>query len=600
MNAIIHTEHGEWVYPVMYLLAFMISSAYLLFETRKNRWPADSVVLMLGLTILSAVIGSKIVFLSATDYLSLFSHGSLPETYEKSFLGGLAGGLAGMLISLRLLKLPLEIGDKVALILPLSMAAGRTGCLFAGCCFGTVTKSPLAIVYAAGAPAYNIHLSSGLIGQGSANSLAVHPVPLYEILFSIIILVIFLRFRSFPKIPGNRMFALVSLYSFLRFGGEFLRYQPLESALSTAQIATLISGCFFLLIVLYRETGSKAYIRRPAASASSSGKLQVTGITLTGTILTANWFVPVEYFLITTTLGLLLIYYVYRSGLVKILHYRTLKYAWVPLVSVSFIVAFTTSSKSDSTDKSFFRYSFGFFNGKYGAWDIERGRVVEECGCGSCYDTYPDWDGIERSYRYTGGGASLEYVTEKSEYSSSIFGLRVQSGQTVTPAASTERRNLSAENEFTFLINPFYRYEGKFIGFGAGMHLGTSPFRNLGNESGSRGHMEQDKVKFLPMLYLRLLRHDRLFIEGRIYDAELGGVPLMHYQLGTGVGFTMNDRLGSFRLGISDWGFYIEPDFPLFNSTDVFGRFVIDRQSGSQIDNQFHVSVGLRYTPSLK
>lgn len=61
----------------------------------------------------------------------------------------------------------------------LSIAIGRFGCFFAGCCFGQPSDLPWAVVHPYGSPAYWNHVAQAFIADTVRASLPVHPFPLY-------------------------------------------------------------------------------------------------------------------------------------------------------------------------------------------------------------------------------------------------------------------------------------------------------------------------------------------------------------------------------------------------------------------------------------
>jgi prolipoprotein diacylglyceryltransferase len=69
--------------------------------------------------------------------------------------------------------------DAMAPAVPAALVFVRIGCLLAGCCYGTVALVPWAIQYAPGTPAYIDHVHHGLLVEGAAESLGVHPLPVY-------------------------------------------------------------------------------------------------------------------------------------------------------------------------------------------------------------------------------------------------------------------------------------------------------------------------------------------------------------------------------------------------------------------------------------
>jgi hypothetical protein len=210
---------------------------------------------------------------------------------------------------------------------------------------------------------------------------------------------------------------------------------------------------------------------------------------------------------------------------------------------------------------------------------------------------YPDWDGAERSFRYKGVGTSVEKVTLQSESESTTVGLRATVGQSSTPSLNTERRRLSEKKEAIVMFNPYVRYDLKNIGYGIGVHIGSSPARRLTAREEANRYLESRSVHFAPMLSLRLLPRDKFFLEGKLQDADPGSFPMMRTQFGGGIGFKANDQLGSIRAGLSDWGYYIESDVPVSDHIMLNGRFGFSREDENLIKSQNYLSLVMRYKP---
>lgn len=597
MEAYINIQILDWVYPVMYLTAFSVGMSYVFIQAIRNRWPLDSVILMLGCTVTAAVIGSKIVMVPPDMFWNSIVLWELPEVAGKSFLGGVAGGVAGMLLAIRILRLPPEIADTVAFILPVSLLLGRAGCLFAGCCFGSPTGVPWGITYSAGSHAHSAHLQAGWIDPENLASLAVHPVPLYEMLFCITIIVLILMLRKHLTRPGNQMFAILSLYCILRFSGEFLRHSSQESMLSTAQIATAFAAILFLSIIVYREIKKETIIAQGSVQIESGIPLILALWVLV--IIPGNWFSPVESILLQATLSGLSVYLLLDYIAHKYFENRIRQTVLVSAIPVFLMASMPYAAESDSTSNYYFKYGLSFFAGNFGAWDIDEGPVsYVDDGCGP-YPTYPNWDGVERDYNYKGGGITIENINRQTIDQKRTIGFRASAGQLTAPPVRSERRNLKRYNEAIVMFNPYIRWDYRNIGVAFGVHAGTAPTRRFDARQEARGNLELQSIKLTPMAALRFFPLNSLYMELRYQDADPGSFPLMRTQAGLGFGFTINDQPGSFRAGITDWGFYLEPDVPLSDDISLNGRFGVGMDSffNDIHYDQNHFMFGLKYKP---
>jgi len=237
------------------------------------------------------------------------------------------------------------------------------------------------------------------------------------------------------RAPGNKALAILALYSLLRFGGEFYRHPFHESVFSTAQIATALATVTFLAIILYRENRTRRIHYK--TNSLREVKFALLFTLWMYVILLNSWFTPVESVLIWGVLFSLTAFMILNVISLEIWSNLFCRPALISAVALLYFVGAPIAAESDSTTKSFYQYGMGFFGGSYGAWDIGEGPsgMIED-DCGGTYTGYPYLDGVERSYRYAGVGTSVEKVTRHTEYESTIIGILVTVGQTITSAVN--------------------------------------------------------------------------------------------------------------------------------------------------------------------
>lgn len=158
------------------------------------------------------------------------------------FYGGLIGAVAGAAVYCRQFRIKAK--PVIALLLfaaPAAHAIGRTGCLFAGCCYGTECTLPIAV---------------------SLHGKSLFPVQLLEsalnlALFAFLILLVMKVSQKEWVIP-----VYLGGYSAIRFFCEFFRGDPERGVwgpLSTSQIiGLLVFAAAILLTVRFLSNPSKS------------------------------------------------------------------------------------------------------------------------------------------------------------------------------------------------------------------------------------------------------------------------------------------------------------------------------------------------------
>jgi phosphatidylglycerol:prolipoprotein diacylglycerol transferase len=194
-------------YAVPVLVALLLA---LLYPVARHLPPAERrrYCLLQAITLVGAVIGAKIAALMGDRRWPMVPLTG-PEdvlTAGRSIVGGLLGGFLTAEAAKPLLGYVHPPNDRFAAILPFSLAIGRVGCFFTGCCRGTAYDGWAAVAY----------------GDGIAR----HPAQLYEAAFQVAIGILFFQLLRRGILRG-RLFAVYLVgYGGYRFASEFIRETP--------------------------------------------------------------------------------------------------------------------------------------------------------------------------------------------------------------------------------------------------------------------------------------------------------------------------------------------------------------------------------------
>lgn len=106
-----------------------------------------------------------------------------------------------------------SVARPLLVALPLAHAVGRVGCLLAGCCFGTHSSLPFAVIYS----------HPAALAMGAPPGVALHPVPLYEAMLELGNAALLLWAFRRQCCARTMLAAWLALYGCQRFALEFLR-----------------------------------------------------------------------------------------------------------------------------------------------------------------------------------------------------------------------------------------------------------------------------------------------------------------------------------------------------------------------------------------
>lgn len=157
------------------------------------------------ITLLGAIVGAKfaVVMGDALWPIRPFTDWSALVYSGRSIVGALLFGFLAAEIAKPLMGYRRPPNDRFAIIIPFSIAIGRVGCLFAGCCLGLPIEGQLAHEY--------------------APSLLLHPIPVYEMIFHVAIGVTLVSLFRKRRFQGQLFAIFMMSYGSFRFVSEVLR-----------------------------------------------------------------------------------------------------------------------------------------------------------------------------------------------------------------------------------------------------------------------------------------------------------------------------------------------------------------------------------------
>lgn len=240
-----------YAYGFFIALGFMAGLVLVSLKAQREEVPLVRVVDLFFYSVLSAIIGSRILYVLINldayreDPLQIFKiwEGGLV------FYGGLLLAIGVSIFYMRWHRLPTwKLADLFSPPIALGLIFGRIGCFFAGCCYGQETS-----------------LSWGVFFK-DPNSLArlnvpLHPTQLYEAAGSLI-LFLFLNWKNKRKAFDGQIFWLfLLLYATLRFFIEMFRGDPrgffVQHLISTSQGVGIFLAILSFFMLSYLKKGRR-------------------------------------------------------------------------------------------------------------------------------------------------------------------------------------------------------------------------------------------------------------------------------------------------------------------------------------------------------
>ncbi len=230
-------------YGLMLAVAYLVGRWFFLNTLEKSKPAISNTEVLIILLLVFGVLGAKLMFiLKNPEKQSLLLSGT-----GFSSQGAILGAMIATYLFTYFHKAKLsQILDAAAPAAILAYAIARIGCFLSGDdCYGITTDLPWAMSFPQGIAPTSLH---------------VHPVPLYEIAYSLVIFAILLKRQNKNNIPYSQFFVLLGLWGACRFLVEFVSSNPkIILTMSGSQFGALLMFLFAaIFFVRHRTTISKS------------------------------------------------------------------------------------------------------------------------------------------------------------------------------------------------------------------------------------------------------------------------------------------------------------------------------------------------------
>jgi len=203
--------------------------------------------------IIAGLIGAKLLLVLVDFQQYRANPRALIDVLQSGgvFYGGLLGGIPVAWLYIVKHKLPLfRTLDVLAPAVAIGQAIGRLGCFAAGCCFGSPSTLPWAVVF---------HNEDAHALVGVPLGIPIHPSQIYESLGSFLLLALLLGMLKRKKFDGQVFAAYLIGYGIMRFVLEFFRG---DVARGTVFGGSLSTSQFIAIVVVFLTLAALPVIAR--------------------------------------------------------------------------------------------------------------------------------------------------------------------------------------------------------------------------------------------------------------------------------------------------------------------------------------------------
>ncbi|RZK36723.1 MAG: diacylglyceryl transferase [Pedobacter sp.] len=224
----------HWHY-LLETLAFIVGVRIYYYQKKKIKDPISDehrLWIMLG-AMLGALIGSRLIaILESPKQLNELTLMTLYTS--KTIAGGLLGGLFGVEIIKKFIGVRIASGDIYVVPILIALFIGRLGCFLMG----------------VDEPTYGVE-TNFFMGMNLGDGVKRHPVALYEMIFLLVLFMLFQTIKNQKLINGDRFKLFMVLYFIYRFLVEFIKpYQPLFLNLSSIHWSAVFIFLYYYKFII--------------------------------------------------------------------------------------------------------------------------------------------------------------------------------------------------------------------------------------------------------------------------------------------------------------------------------------------------------------
>jgi prolipoprotein diacylglyceryltransferase len=572
-----------FLFAFFYILSFTVAFVLIVVFSIRRQIPLRSVLLMMTIVSLLTIIGSRLFTIPISEWGRVITTGYFAEYQSRSAVGGILFGLAGLLFSMKLLKLGKPVLDLYAWIAPVGFGIQKIGCFMNGCCYGKPSVLPWSIQYTHGTSAHFHHWANGMIEENAAYSLSVHPVQLYEAIILFTIAYIVWRTQKMWKKSGSTLLFALFLFCIFRFSIEFLRDSDSSNFSSNIFMGVRIFQWYLLIfgiicglvLFLYEKILKPFYELRTLIEPSLNKSVIYICVVSVIIYLFRGLYTPFE--LVSLDIKfipaiLLTAYHVYKSITIVKLRMATTAFFVLPVFLISQTLSqdsikFGLSARDfyQNRVKTYKRIDVGTGFGNYYStlqYNPHEGQ------CGTVYTT----EDYKHVIRMAGAGYS---VFTRDGKTSTIKGINLYGGVD----KEIKLPDLGEKSHFIIGVNPYFRYDMNWLGIGLGVHLGNLLWvpQNPIPEMTVSGDTKFTII--MPEVYARLGRRDIVDLKYTFGSNFPAAFPVLTSELSLGSGFGLK-RDASLRYGVA------------FSKYDVFSFLSAEGLVNKQIGLTFKYSIG--------
>ncbi len=208
MDDLIVGSQGIAISPIYFIsvaTAFCLVFIFPLTKDFGSQHEKNQYFYLQGITLLGAIFGAKLAVLMGDAIWPLrpFNEWGALIFSGRSIVGALLFGFIFVEIAKPLMNYQRLPNDRFAIVLPFSIAIGRIGCWFTGCCLGVETDSSLGIK----------HL----------DDINRYPIAMIELFFHLSVGLILIHFFRRQQFQGQIFALFMIFYGSFRFLTEFIR-----------------------------------------------------------------------------------------------------------------------------------------------------------------------------------------------------------------------------------------------------------------------------------------------------------------------------------------------------------------------------------------